>query len=115
MKTRAFLIIALLFTIVQGTWAWDGEGTSANPYKIKSSADWKQLADDVNGGNSYSGQFFEMTADIDAQGISVGSESKPFSGTFSGGMYTHQAIRCAAHILPILVKKGLIQDYHHKK
>ncbi len=88
MKTRAFLMMALLCTIVQGTWAWDGSGTSADPYKIKSSADWKQLADDVNGGNSYSGKFFEMTADIDAQGISVGSEVKPFSGTFSGGMHT---------------------------
>ena len=88
MRTRVFLMIALLCAIVQGAWAWDGEGTSANPYKIKSSADWKQLADDVSGGNSYSDKFFEMIADIDAQGISVGDESKPFSGTFSGGMYT---------------------------
>jgi hypothetical protein len=81
-------MIALLCTIVQSVWAWDGEGTSASPYKIRSSADWKQLADDVNGGNSYSGKYFEMAADIDADGISVGSDSRPFSGTFSGGMYT---------------------------
>ena len=81
-------MIALLCTIVQGVWAWDGSGTSTDPYKIKNSADWKQLADDVTDGNSYSGQYFEMTADVDAQGISVGSESKPFSGTLSGGMYT---------------------------
>jgi hypothetical protein len=43
-------MIAILCSIVQGAWAWDGEGTSANPYKIRSSADWKQLADDVSGG-----------------------------------------------------------------
>ena len=46
--------------IVQGAWAWDGDGTSAKPYLIKSSADWKQLADDVSGGNSYSGKFFAL-------------------------------------------------------
>ena len=88
MKQKALMTIALLCTVVQWTWAWDGSGTSTDPYLIKNSADWKQLADDVNGGNSYSGQFFEMTADIDAEGVSVGSESKPFSGTFSGAMHT---------------------------
>lgn len=81
-------MIALLCSIVQGAWAWDGSGTSTDPYLISNSADWKQLADEVSAGNSYSGKYFEMTADIDAEGISVGSESKPFSGTFSGGMYT---------------------------
>ena len=40
------------------------------------------------GGESYSGKFFEMTADIDAEGISVGASDKPFSGTISGGMHT---------------------------
>ena len=88
MKQKAFFMLALLCAIAQVAWAWDGDGTSADPYQIKSSADWKQLADDVNGGNSYSGKYFEMTADIDAEGISVGNESKPFSGIFSGGMYT---------------------------
>ena len=75
-------------TVMHGTSAWEGSGTSTDPYLIKFSADWKKLADDVRNGNSYSGTYFEMVADIDAQGISVGSESKPFSGTFSGGMYT---------------------------
>ena len=67
MKKKAILITALLCAVVQGTWAWDGDGTSTNPYKIRSSADWKQLADDVSGGNSYIGRYFEMTADIDAK------------------------------------------------
>ena len=89
MKRKVLFMFALLLTAVtQGAWAWDGSGTSADPYLIKTSADWKQLADDVSAGNSYSGQYFEMTADIDAQGVSVGASDKPFSGTFSGGMYT---------------------------
>ena len=57
MSKKILLIFALLLTTVAGVWAWDGEGTSANPYLIKSSADWKQLANDVRNGNSYSGQF----------------------------------------------------------
>ena len=89
MKQRLFYLFAFALTMVtQGTWAWDGSGTSTDPYLINNSADWRQLADDVSGGNSYSGLYFEMTADIDAEGISVGKSDKPFSGTFSGGMYT---------------------------
>ena len=97
MKAKTILMIALLFAIVQMAWAWDGSGTSADPYLIKSSADWKQLADDVRGGNSYSGTYFEMTADIDAEGNSVGESEKPFSGNFSGGMYTLTYNRGEAH------------------
>ena len=88
MRLKAFLWLVFLCACVQRALAWDGSGTSADPYLIKSSADWKQLADEVSGGNSYSGQYFEMAADIDAQGVSVGASDKPFSGTFSGGMYT---------------------------
>ena len=89
MKQRLFYLFAFALTMVtQGTWAWDGSGTSTDPYLINNAADWRQLADDVSGGNSYSGLYFEMTADIDAEGISVGKSDKPFSGTFSGGMYT---------------------------
>ena len=88
MSKKILLIFALLLTTVAGVWAWDGEGTSANPYLIKSSADWKQLANDVRNGNSYSGTYFEMANDIDAEGVSVGESEKPFSGTFSGGMFT---------------------------
>lgn len=88
MNNKIFLVFTLLLTTVTGVWAWDGSGTSADPYQIKNSADWKQLADDVIGGESYSGKFFEMTSDIDAEGISVGASNKPFSGTFNGGMHT---------------------------
>ena len=35
-----------------------GSGTEDAPYKISSEADLRQLATDVNGGNSYSGSIF---------------------------------------------------------
>ena len=87
-KTSFILALILLSAVAHRALAWDGSGTSTDPYLINNYADWKQLADEVTGGNSYSDKCFEMTADIDAQGVSVGSESSPFSGTFSGGMYT---------------------------
>jgi hypothetical protein len=62
MCKRLFCIIVVLLTTVSRAMAWDGSGTSADPYLIKNSADWKQLADGVSGGNSYSGQYFEMGA-----------------------------------------------------
>lgn len=89
MKKNTFIIaLILLSTVAHRALAWDGNGTSIDPYLITNYADWKQLADDVRGGNSYSDKCFQMTADIDAGGVSVGSESRPFSGTFSGGTYT---------------------------
>ncbi len=78
----------MLCTALLSARAWDGSGSSSDPYLIQTSADWKQLADDVLGGESYSGKYFEMTTSVDAEGVSVGSESRPFSGIFDGGMYT---------------------------
>ena len=88
MKFKSIVSIALLLCIVQEIWAWEGAGTSFSPYLIQSSADWKMLADNVKSGNNYGGRYFEMKRDIDAQGISVGSESAPFSGTFDGYGHT---------------------------
>ena len=60
MKRLKWLTVFLLL-IGQTAWAWDGEGTSSNPYLISSTSDWKQLATDVSAGNSYSGKFFRLT------------------------------------------------------
>ena len=87
MKRLKWLTVFLLL-IGQTAWAWDGEGTSGNPYLISSTSDWKQLATDVSAGNSYSGKFFRLTADFDADGQSVGTENSPFSGTFDGDGHT---------------------------
>lgn len=88
MKKKRTMYLALLLCLVQGAWAWSGSGTQDAPYCIQNAADWQELADKVTAGESYSGKYFRLTADIDVGGVSVGSESKPFSGTFDGGKYT---------------------------
>ena len=87
MKRLKWLTVFLLL-IGQTALAWEGSGTSADPYLINDATDWKQLATNVTGGNSFSGKFFRMTADIDVEEQSVGLENKPFSGTFDGDGHT---------------------------
>ena len=83
-----------------------GSGTLNDPYEISSGEELALLAQNVNAGNSYSGTYFELTADIDLggktwapigyatvsdiktnnqQGISYSSYNRPFSGTLIGG------------------------------
>ena len=88
MKQKAIALLALLLITVQYMWAWDGSGTQADPYKIKSSADWQEFAIKVSMGNSYQGTFFKMTNDIDANGINAGTSTFAFNGTFDGGNHT---------------------------
>ncbi|MCR4584022.1 MAG: hypothetical protein K5764_10805, partial [Prevotella sp.] len=88
MRQKLFLTMVLLCGIAQGIWAWDGSGVQTDPYLIKNTADWEALASEVSKGSIYNGVFFKMTADIDANGVSVGSESSAFSGTFDGDGHT---------------------------
>ena len=65
-----------------------GTGTATDPYLIYSNADWNELVANVNGGNTYSGQYFKMTNDIRVT-TSLGSNSDgdtfySFNGTFDG-------------------------------
>jgi hypothetical protein len=46
------------------------------------------LSIDVAGGNSYAGKVFRLAQDIDCEGISVGTDEHPFSGTFDGDGHT---------------------------
>lgn len=87
-KTLFIMALNLMCTVAHRAWAWDGNGTSTDPYLINNTDDWKQLADDVSGGETYSGTVFRMTVDIDADGVSIGGEEKPFSGTFDGDGHT---------------------------
>lgn len=43
---------------------WTGDGTKENPYKITSQADLVKLAELCNGGLTFAGKYFEITADI---------------------------------------------------
>lgn len=85
MTKKSFLTVFIFVcAIAQQVWAWNGNGTQTDPYLISSSADWKQLSDNVAGGNTYSGTVFRMTRDIDANGVSVGTAEKSFKGIFDG-------------------------------
>ena len=70
-----------------------GSGTVNNPYLISTADDMRELAMAVNGGNSYSGVYFEVTQDIDLGGSEenqwtpIGDGSNQFLGTFDGGGY----------------------------
>ena len=79
---------------------WEGEGTQANPYKITTPGELYGLAQSVNNGTSYDGQFFVLTKKIILNNglaenwasvpptnswTSIGkSDTKPFQGTFDG-------------------------------
>lgn len=88
MKKRSYFLTAfLLFAGIFNTWAYDGDGSAATPYQIKTVEDLKTLATEVNGGNAYSGKFFELTTDLDleeAEWTPIGNNPKAFSGIFDG-------------------------------
>ena len=69
-------------------WDFYGSGTSANPYQIPSADAWDLLAYNVNNGDTYSGIFFQQTANISVTTM-VGPSTtdgsyKSFNGTFDG-------------------------------
>lgn len=68
--------------------AWRGSGTQTDPYLISTTDDWRYFARQVSAGYTFAGQTFKMTADIDAEGKSAGTELFPFSGTFDGDGHT---------------------------
>ena len=87
MNKRKHYIFALLMTIVQGAWAWDGSGTSSDPYQIRNSADWATLASEVSNGNVAAGTAFKLMGDISIS-TSVGTIDHRFNGIFDGGSNT---------------------------
>ncbi len=89
-----FLSIILILSIVPvyaATGEWTGTGTQVDPYVISDADGLKKLADDVDGGNSYTGTYFKLGADINLEGynFNIGyknwdANEKPFSGNFDG-------------------------------
>lgn len=64
-----------------------GMGTESDPIIINSAAQLKLLADNVNGGTTYAGVFFNLTVDINLNNqkwTPIGSSTKPFKGSFNG-------------------------------
>ena len=68
-----------------------GSGTSSNPYKIANAQQMGYFAHMVDSGNSYTGKYFKLTADIDLSAYSwspIGESTKGFSGNFDGDDFT---------------------------
>lgn len=64
-----------------------GEGTVEAPYQIGSVAELEWFRDDVNAGNTYSGKYVELTANINLSDIAwtpIGNSSEKFMGYFNG-------------------------------
>ena len=71
----------------------EGNGSEETPYLIKSAADLKYLADNINNGTLQTdGKFFLQTADIDLnkkEWMPIGlTSSRSFKGTYDGGYHT---------------------------
>lgn len=76
-----------------------GEGTSANPFILKTSADLLALASTP--GDWTSETYFRMDADIDGSGLTapIGSLGSPFSATFNGNGHSIKNVRLNASTL----------------
>lgn len=88
MKQFKLFTIFMALACATNVWAWSGSGTSSDPYLITSEADWNTLATNVENGNSYSGKYFKLTADIPSVSKMVGTSSAKFSGIFNGDGHT---------------------------
>ena len=81
-------------TAVFNTTDWDDEqkGTEDDPFIIDKTNEWNEFVTHVNNGNSYSGKYIKLTADIDvttmAGVVSGNQQQEPFSGIFDGGGHT---------------------------
>lgn len=100
---KTFLFLTAAFLLFGNTYAqepdivWDGKtkkawtegtGTAPDPYILSSPNHLAYLAQQVNAGNSYEGEFFMQTApfDMDYAGwTSIGTAEHPFKGTYDGG------------------------------
>ena len=74
------------FSVILG-----GNGTEADPYIISNKEDWDDFAASVNEGETYSGKYIKLNADISVStkvGVKNGSQDRAFSGVFDGGGHT---------------------------
>ena len=106
--------MVFLLTHTAPVWAWDGSGTTADPYQIRNSADWKTLATEVSAGNVADGTAFLLMGDISITDP-VGTSDHKFSGAFDGGGHTITATLSAesGHTAPFAyVNNATISHLH---
>ena len=76
--------------------SFGGEGTADSPYQISTATDIANLAQAANEGETYSGKYFKLTADIDLGDYLASAKHTPigidasnyFGGTFDGDGHT---------------------------
>ncbi len=80
-------------------WAEEGEGTEEKPYLIYNTGQMDRLANDVKGGERYTGKYFKLMADLDYDVnrinnfIPIGQDdTHQFKGIFDGGGHTISGI-----------------------
>jgi len=73
-------------------WPASGTGTEAAPYLISSANEWYTFITNVINGNSYSGKYIQLTANISVTALAgfyhSDNDYHPFSGTFDGDGHT---------------------------
>ena len=87
MNKKVFLILALLCAVVQGAWAWSGNGTADSPYILSTGDDWATFVARVNAGTDAYKHYKLADAwdnSANAVTVAVGTEDHPFAGTFDG-------------------------------
>jgi hypothetical protein len=70
-----------------GTSYAGGNGTQASPYLISNGKELAYFRDQVDGGSTYAGSYFQLTNDIDLNGKTwdpIGTYATSFRGTFDG-------------------------------
>ena len=71
---------------------WEGAGTAASPYEIKTKEDLKSLANRVNNGYKFAGKYFKVINNIALDGTEkftpIGTNGHMFSGNLDGNNKT---------------------------
>ena len=87
----------------------EGEGTKESPYQITNAEELKWFRDTVNSGTT--DIHARLLHDIDLKNVSwepIGTQKKPYNGTFDGNAYTIKNFRLGDHTKPDQIsEKGL--------
>ena len=87
----------------------EGEGTEQSPYQITNAEELKWFRDTVNSGTT--DIHARLLHDIDLKNVSwepIGTQKKPYNGTFDGNAYTIKNFRLGDHTKPDPIsEKGL--------
>ena len=118
-----FVPMAAFAEDAQNISVWDGStaaafaggtGTAEDPYQIANGAQLAYLASSVNGGETYTGKNFVLTANIDLNGLPWtpiansfsdallgGSDYRVFAGNFDGKGYTISNVSIGSETTPL--------------